>query len=82
MNSRPLWNACGGHLVSSMHAICINNRLAAGRHLVDEILQEMLRQGIPCLLNGRTNSIISCDLVLIMILYPILHPILYSLDGI
>jgi hypothetical protein len=65
-----------------MHAICVNDRLAAGRHLLNEVLKNILWQSILYLPNGRTNGLVPCNLFLILILYPILYPVPYSLDRV
>jgi hypothetical protein len=65
-----------------MYTICVNDRLAAGRHLLDEVLENILWQSISYFSNGRTNGLVPYNLLLIIILYPILHPVPYSLDRV
>jgi hypothetical protein len=64
-----------------MHTIRVNDCLAARWHALNKFLQIALWQGIPCLLNSRTNRVLPGNL-LIVIVYPMLHPIPYALDRI
>jgi hypothetical protein len=79
INENNIQNSCS---VRSMHTVGINNCLAARWHALYQFLQVGLWQGIPCLLNDRTNRFIRRDFLLIVILNLILHPVPYRLDRI